>query len=60
MFCFAGVRSSLEFFYMINHTNLGPPNPAFSAVGNANDAGSVGLTNTSSRQIQFAETAVLT
>jgi hypothetical protein len=45
---------------MINHTNLGPPNPAFSAVGNANDAGSVGLTNTSSRQIQFAETAVLT
>jgi Carboxypeptidase regulatory-like domain len=58
-----------EFFNIINHTNLGlpnpatfanpaalafNPNPALSAVGNANDAGSVGLTNTSSRQIQFA------
>jgi len=58
-----------EFFNIINHTNLGLQNPAtlanpaplafnlnpaLSAVGTANDPGSVGLTNTSSRQIQFA------
>ncbi|MGC2330494.1 MAG: TonB-dependent receptor [Candidatus Acidiferrales bacterium] len=56
-----------EFFNILNHSNLGLPNPAtfanpalladtpgLNAVGNAGDSGAVALTNTSSRQIQFA------
>jgi hypothetical protein len=54
----------VEFFNVLNHTNLGLPAPNVYAnpgalaypnfVGNAGDAGAVALTNTSSRQIQFA------
>jgi hypothetical protein len=59
----------VEFFNAINHTNfVGPaanvfanpvalaynPNPALSAVGNANDAGAIAGTSTTPRQIQFA------
>lgn len=56
----------VEFFNILNHTNFGLPNPNImanpgalaidvpNAVGNAGDAGANVLTNTSSRQIQFA------
>ncbi|HXQ26676.1 MAG TPA: carboxypeptidase-like regulatory domain-containing protein [Candidatus Acidoferrales bacterium] len=54
-----------EFFNVLNHTNLGLPNPnvyanpgqlAYQAgdVGGVNNAGAIALTSTSSRQIQFA------
>jgi Carboxypeptidase regulatory-like domain len=56
----------VEFFNILNHANFGLPAPNVfanpgalaidvpNAVGNAGDAGAVALTNTSSRQIQFA------